>query len=159
GRTYVTPDGMSAEVHLYSDGRFPDVANFAAGNLAIEYHRIGNPGPEAVDNVGIVAFNAVRDEQNPSRLQVLVRVLNFRPTPADGTVELEWRIAGQADFNIDSKEVKLRGRVYQPGDAAKDVQPQDEPGEQVVTFQLNDVEDSADVVLHARLKGWKDQFA
>src|SRR5207249_3329821 len=28
-RQYVTPEGMKAEIHLYSDGRFPDVPNFA----------------------------------------------------------------------------------------------------------------------------------
>src|SRR5919108_6056578 len=61
-RTYVAPEGIAAEVHLFSDGRFPDVPDFAAGNLTLHYHRVGKPGPEAVDNVGIVSCNAARDE-------------------------------------------------------------------------------------------------
>src|SRR5262249_16504305 len=32
-RTYVAAEGLAAEVHLFSDGRFPDVPAFAAGNL------------------------------------------------------------------------------------------------------------------------------
>ena len=44
------------------------------------------PGPDEVNNVGIVGFSATRDEDNPARLQVLVRVLNYRKAPTDVTV-------------------------------------------------------------------------
>ena len=37
-------EAVAAEVHLFSDGRFPDVPGFAAGNLSLEYHRVGRPG-------------------------------------------------------------------------------------------------------------------
>ena len=75
-RTYVPTEGVAAEVHLFSDGRFPDVAGFAAGNLDINYHRIG--AADDSDNVGIVTLNARRDDKGTSNLQVFVRVLNFR---------------------------------------------------------------------------------
>ena len=45
-RTYVAAEGIAAEVHLFSDGRFPDVSGFAAGNLDLNYHRIGKAGPD-----------------------------------------------------------------------------------------------------------------
>src|SRR5205823_6346571 len=44
-RTYVNPDGIVVIVHLFSDGRFPDVPNFSAGNVSLQYHRIGAPAP------------------------------------------------------------------------------------------------------------------
>ena len=69
-------EGVAAEVHLFSDGRFSDVADFAAGNLDLNYHRIG--AADDSDNVGIVAFNAVAQRQGPGNLHVFLRVLNFR---------------------------------------------------------------------------------
>jgi hypothetical protein len=155
-RTYVAAEGIAATVHLYSDGRFPDVPQFAAGNLSLQYHRIGAPGAESVNNVGIVTMNAVRDEKDSSKLQVFIRLLNFRKEPANVTVELEWRVA-QADLKIDRKEVNLPARVVELGE--KNAVVRDDPGERVVTFDLDDVDEASDVVLHARLKGWRDQFA
>src|SRR5437870_3010709 len=71
GRTYVLPQGTAAEVHLFSDGRFPPLSEAALaglssrlagneralGNLNLRYHMSGKPG---TDNIGIVSFNAVR---------------------------------------------------------------------------------------------------
>ena len=65
-------------VHLFSDGRFPDAPDFATGNLRVQFHAIGQPGPD-VDNVGIVGFSATRDDFDPSRMFVNVRVQNYRP--------------------------------------------------------------------------------
>jgi hypothetical protein len=145
-RTYVAPEGVAAEVHLFSDGRFPDVPAFAAGNLALVYHRAGAAGADLVNNVGIVSFSAVRDEKDPSKLQVFARLLNFRKQPADVTVELEWREAKQADFKLREQKVRLDGRLVNPGEGA-------------VTFDLADVDETVDVLLHARLKDHRDQFA
>jgi hypothetical protein len=156
-RTYVQPDSIAADVHLFSDGRFPDVPNFAAGSLTLNYHRVGSPGPAAVDNVGIVTFNAVRDEANPSRLQVFVRVLNYRANPVEVTVELEWRVGDQADLKLKDQAVSLPRRHYNaPEDKNEPVE--DVPGEGAVTFDLEDVDEASQVLLHARLKGWRDQF-
>ena len=67
-RTYVSNEGISTEVHLYSDGRFPTVPEFALGNLNVHYHGAGKfvleaaakqgekdalkPAPDSSDNVG-----------------------------------------------------------------------------------------------------------
>jgi hypothetical protein len=157
-RTYVDVEveAVAAEVHLFSDGRFPDVPNFAAGNLTLHYHRVGRPGPEAVDNLGIVGCNAVRDENDPSRLQVFVRVLNFRRDPADVTLELTWQVGERRDS--DARGQRVKGRTYQPGNPEKNEPPQDNPGEAVFTFDLPDVDDSSDAVIHARLVGLRDAF-
>jgi hypothetical protein len=155
-RTYVSPDGIAAEVHLFSDGRFPDVPGFAAGNLSLEFHRIGVPGPESVNNIGIVSLNAVRDEKDASRLQVFVRLLNFRKEPAEVTVALEWGQAGREDLSRAEKPLPLPARVVETGDKGEAVR--DRPGEGALTFELNDVDESADFVIHARIENHRDQF-
>jgi hypothetical protein len=157
-RTYVAPEGVAAEVHLFSDGRFPDVPSFSSGNLDLTFHRIGNPGPEEVDNIGIVNLNAVRDEQDPSRVQVFARVLNFRPAAANVRLEVEWRTPGQAGFNLREKQLNLPARAVAPGDPEKNEPPTDAPGEASATFDLGEVDDDAQVVLHARLRDLHDQF-
>src|SRR5437879_10359661 len=37
-RTYVAAEGLPTEVHLFSDGRFPDMPDFSLGNLDIRFH-------------------------------------------------------------------------------------------------------------------------
>jgi hypothetical protein len=157
-RTYVAAEGIAAEVHLFSDGRFPDVPSFSSGNLDLHYHRIGRAGPEEVDNVGIVTLNAVRDEKDPAKLQVFARVLNFRPAAADVRVEVEWRTPGRAGFNLREQALNLPARVVTAGDAEKGELPTDAPGEGVATFDLGDIDDSSQVVVHARLRDVQDQF-
>src|SRR5262245_15170861 len=94
-RLYVEAEGLPAEVHLFSDGRFADVPGFALGNLHLHYHAVGRPGPTAVDNVGLVSLAAQRDEKDPRLLHVFGRVRNYRPRPASVRVQLEVRVAGE----------------------------------------------------------------
>ncbi len=118
-RTYVPAEGIAAEVHLFSDGRFPDVSEFAAGNLDLKYHRVGK---DDQDNIGIVTFSATRDEQTPGRVRVLVNVRNFGNRPARARVELEVRGKNPADYKRyvypadaeggNSRFMDLKPRVY-----------------------------------------------
>lgn len=151
-RTYVSAEGQDTEVHLYSDGRFADLPEFALGNLNIHYHMAGLPGPEAVDNVGLVTFNCLRDEQDPSRLRVFARVLNFRTTPVEARVQLDLHVDGQLR-GVYEKVVDLPARrvtsIKEPG--KEDPIVRDEPGERSAVFELTDVGDRANTVLHARL--------
>ena len=71
------PEGIAAEVHLFSDGRFPDVPAFAAGNLTMNYHRIGKPGPRRTTSASSPSTPPATS-RTPAKLQVFVRVLNFR---------------------------------------------------------------------------------
>jgi hypothetical protein len=158
-RSYVSPDGISAEVHLFSDGRFPDVPAFAAGNLSLNYHRTGAAVPDMVNNIGIVSFSAVRDDKDSARLQVFVRMLNFRKESARVTVELEWGPPGGANLNLREAEVRLPARLLEISDPKKNQPARDTPGEGAVTFDLDDVDEASDVLLHVRLKNHRDQFA
>ncbi len=161
-RTYVDVqvEAVAAEVHLYSDGRFPDVPGFSAGNLGLNYHQVGKTGPEAVDNIGIVAFNAVRDETGTGKVQLFARVLNFRPEPAAVRVELEVRSGGRLK-DILRESLDLPARKLRPADAPAaegGEGPADRPGEGAVTFDLTGLDDSTGAELHARLLGVKDAF-
>jgi hypothetical protein len=147
-------------VHLFSDGRFPDVPGFSAGNLGINYHAVGKPGAEAVDNVGLVALNAVRDESGSGKVQVFARALNFRPEPVALRVELEVRADGKLK-GILREPLELPARKIRPADAPADEGeggPADRPGEGAVTFDLTGLDDSARVELHAKLLSVKDSF-
>ncbi|MGL4550858.1 MAG: vWA domain-containing protein, partial [Gemmataceae bacterium] len=153
-RQYVAADGIAADVHLYSDGRFPDVPNFAAGNLSLHYHRAGAAGLENAFNAGIVTLNAVRDEKDPSKLLVYARVMNFGKERAEPVLELRW-----GDANLKDAALSIPGR-FVDGTA-------DRPEEASHTFELPDIDEASDVVIHARLmrrsaagvQPWRDQFA
>jgi hypothetical protein len=151
-RTYVPAEGIPTEVHLFSDGRFADQADFALGNLNVHFHAAGNPGPENVDNLGLVTFNALRDEQDASKLQVFVRALNFRNRPVQAKVQLDVLVNGGLTA-IQERPLPMPARqvaaIKEPGQ--EDPAVRDTPGEGAATFELSDVDDRANVVLHAKL--------
>src|SRR5205807_1866735 len=102
----------------------------------------------------------IRDEKNPSRLQVFVRVLNYRARPVEVTVELEARV-GEGEGKLLDKQalgLNIRGRAYKRAEPDKNELGQDEPGEGATTFYLENVDETSEVVLHAQLSGWRDQF-
>jgi hypothetical protein len=174
-RVYVAADGIAAEVHLFSDGRFNDLPDFTVGNLSINYHMAGKPTPpgqgkgaatelqENTDNVAIVSFSAARDEQDPSKLQAFVRILNYRNLDVDAPgakVALEVYAGGRLTA-IKEKPLSLKARqVAKFEDAAKgESEIRDTPGEQAVTFDLADIDDRANTYLHAKLTGVNDKLA
>src|SRR5262249_44907809 len=111
----------------------------------------------------IAAADATRDETAPGKVQVFVRVLNYRQTPADVKVRLEVRARDQADLKIyeqpEGGPLRLAARQVSPGDPEKKEPPVDKPGEGVVTFSLQDLNDSDSYIRDANLPGHKDAFA
>lgn len=161
-RTYAAAEGIPADIHLYSDGRFADVPNLALGNLQLTFHSPGSGEPGNADNVGIIRFDAVRDEQDPTRLQAYVRVLNFRNTPVPAGVDLDVLSGGKSVQDVRHKELPLSTRVYQPpvpDDPSPTNTGKDIPGESVAKFDLTGIDENADVTLHVKLTGVKDAFA
>jgi hypothetical protein len=158
-RTYVAAEGMATDVHIYSDGRFPDMPDFSRGNLKFSLHTAGKPGKENVDNVAIVNFSALRDEEDPSKLQVFVRAMNFRPASVQAKILLEIQVNGKLQ-GIKDKSVSLPARKVEPipESGKEEASERDTPGEAAATFELADLDDRANLVLHARLQDNKDQF-
>jgi hypothetical protein len=159
-RVYVPTEGIPTEVHLFSDGRFPDVPDFALGRLDLKFHSIGRAGPDAVDNVGIVNFNAVRDETDPTKLQLFARVVNYRPMAVRAKVQIEVRSEGRLEKVYPPREVSLPARKVVQADKANPDSPRvgDQPGEAGATFELAEFDDRAEFVVRARLLDNKDSF-
>jgi hypothetical protein len=166
-RTYVATEGIPTEIHLYSDGRFPDVAEFALGNLSVQYHPIGRMEAEAADNLGLVTLNAVRDDRDPTRVQVFAKVYNYQRKEAETHVQLEVLVNGElrgiyeepvGQLGAGGNPVLPARKLVRVEEGREDSPLRDQPGEGVATFQISDVDDRSNVILHARLKGVKDSF-
>jgi len=169
-RTYVAVQGMPAEVHLYSDGRFPPLPDFNLGNLNIQFHVAGpvvleekekgkpelKPAPESSDNIGLVTFNARRDDADPRKLLVFATAMNFRGSPVRSKIQLDVHVNGQLK-GVYEKQVDLPARQVKGEKAGEGKEPvvSDLPGEGSVNFDLDDLDDRNDVVLHARLMNYE----
>lgn len=179
-RTMVEAKGVLAEVHLLSDGRFPlDQSTLdrlkaretgstnPLGNLSLRYHPVGKSGVKGVNNLGIVALDAVRktfdrakvDRFSAQRLQVLARVRNFRNTPVSKADKVFFKL----DLYVDGELVRpmqqhleIEKRTVEV--KAGEVDPQDEPGEATLDFDLPPMNLKRTIVLHAYLDGHKDDF-
>ena len=101
-RTYVPTEGIAAEVHLYSDGGFPAVPDFALANLALEYH--SPPVREKSNNIGVVRLDATRDDAG--QLSVTAGVRNYCDSRVELTVRLD-ALDGNRVTRSYAKPVKL----------------------------------------------------
>src|SRR5438132_1075920 len=170
-RTYAAAEGVPAEVHLFSDGRFPAVPDFTLGNLNVNFHVAGQvileapsgkgeprlkPAPESADNIGLVTFNARRVEADPRRLLVFATVMNYRDSPARSKIQLDVQVNGQLK-GVYEKQVDIPARQVKEEKPGEDKEPviTDSPGEGSVNFDLEDLDDRTEVVLHARLANYE----
>lgn len=78
------PTGPKPEVWLFSDGRASD-RDEASLRSPLHYEKIGT---NSADNVGIVAMNARRNYQDPTKVQIFVRLANFGNKPLNPDLEL-----------------------------------------------------------------------
>lgn len=165
-RQYVPTEGIPADVHLFSDGRFPPPVEFALTNLNLTFHV---PPADGADNLALARLTidrgwlkplpdddendpadatrpvADRDADDPAKATVTAFVKNYRDKPVEKlTVRLEV---------LDAKGNLQRGysRTLRP--AAK--RNQNAAGK-AVQFYLPDMEDGADVTLRAHIEGAKD---
>ncbi len=107
-----------------------------------------------------MTFNAVRDDQDASKMQAFVRIANFRPQPVQAELELEVMVNGQIK-GIQKKPLNLQARqVSKMQEQGKEeATVRDVPGEAAVVFELSDVNDRDITTLHAKLVGVKDDLA
>jgi hypothetical protein len=155
--TYAPIEGTPTEVHIYSDGRFPGVEDFKLGNLKPQFHAAGIPGMENVRNVGITGASVEREEKEPSKLQVFAGLKNNCPFAVTARVELTVSVNGQRDVRPD-QAVKLKGRIVQePKEGDKEPVPySDEPGEGSAVFELRELDEATEVLLHLRILELRD---
>jgi von Willebrand factor type A domain/Aerotolerance regulator N-terminal len=165
-RQYVPTEGVPADVHLFSDGRFPTPAEFALTNLNITYHvppAIGadnlalarltldrgwiKPFPDDGENDPADPAPAVgdRDADDPRKATITAFVRNYRDKPLDKlVVRLEV-------LNPQGELVRGYSRTIRPA-ARRD----QNPAGKAVQFHLPELEEGADITLRARLDGAND---
>jgi len=74
----------AADIELFSDGRIADADKQFVTRGRMRYYRVG----QAVDNVGIVAFDVRRDFERPGILSLFVQVENFGPAAVTSDISL-----------------------------------------------------------------------
>lgn len=154
-RTYVPFEGTPTAVHVFSDGRFPDVPDFALANLSLRYHPVGTPG--AADNVAVTGLDAVRDEAEPERVTVDVEVRAYRDRPTEGVLLVDVLVDGKVHSPLSAKLAVPARKVGSPGATGSDASEK-MAGEQRISLQVEGVPEDTPVVIHARLDGITDSL-
>jgi hypothetical protein len=95
---------MPATMFILSDGGFSTVPSFFLGNLSPQYLPIGLP---EVSNVGILAFSAERNPENPLQTQAYARLHNFGLSEV--TVEVTLSLDGRL---IDARKTTIAADDY-----------------------------------------------
>jgi hypothetical protein len=75
-----------AEIHLFSDGAFPSLAEFENKNLPLVYHRVG----QRANNLGIISVDVRANPEDPSQRAVFVNIGNFSTNAQQTEVELSF---------------------------------------------------------------------
>ncbi|MDM4014914.1 vWA domain-containing protein [Roseiconus lacunae] len=111
-------DPLPADLLIFSDGGFRDVADFNVGNLVPTYLKIGSDSPR---NVGITAFSADRNVERPGDAQAFATVVNFGKDAETFNVSLyvdgQWRDAEAVTLEPD-EEGSLTFALSDQGEAA-----------------------------------------
>jgi hypothetical protein len=162
-RSYVAAEGISAEVHLFTDGCFdvPKEEDFDASKLVLNYHPIGQPGAGAVDNVGIVTVGGQRDdkkgsEDTASTLRIFATVRNDRPRDCSVKVMMKWQLANDPDVHEREQTIALHARTVPEKEEDKEVV--DVRHEENVSFELPNMPLSGVVLVKVWLADHHDKF-
>src|SRR5262245_11353735 len=112
-------DSGRPQLHLFTDGGFPDVKDFSLGSLSLAGPASSEKEGEEKDkekaffnvigkesnNVAIVAMMVRRNDEHPEQLQVFARLFNFSPQPI--TCNSQLLLDGQLK---DAREVTIAGK-------------------------------------------------
>ncbi len=74
------------EIHLFSDGALPNLADFENKNLPLRYHKIG----ERANNAGIVSLEVRANPDDPTQRAIFTRVANFSTNTQRTEIELRF---------------------------------------------------------------------
>jgi von Willebrand factor type A domain/Aerotolerance regulator N-terminal len=170
-RQYVPTEGIPADVHLFSDGRFP-TPEFALTNLTVIYHVPDEGGsanlaitklsvdrgwqkPNPLDNedepgdtTTTMPTVAERDADDPTKVTVTAMVRNYREQSIDTPLTIRLEV-----LNAKGELQRSYARKIRPA-AKKD---QAALGK-AVQFFLPDVPEGAEITLKARIESANDSL-
>jgi len=94
-----------AEIHLFSDGAVPDLAEFENKALPLVFHKVG----EGADNVGIIALEVRPHPDDPTQRAIYTSVANFSADPQTTELELLFN-----DVVVDARSITLETNQTAP---------------------------------------------
>ena len=92
------PDSANPEIHLFSDGAIPNLAEFENKNLPLVYHRIGLSG----NNLGLGSIDVRANPDDATQRAIFTSVVN--PTTNLQPVEIELRFGSEV---VETKSVSV----------------------------------------------------
>jgi hypothetical protein len=125
------------EIHLFSDGAVPDLADFDNKALPLVYHRVG----QSANNIGITALDVRANPENASQRAIYVSVASFFTNAQQTDLELR----------LDGKLLETRPLKIGPGEVSPQIflAAQDHDGVFTVHSTLQDdlaVDNDASIV-------------
>jgi hypothetical protein len=117
-QTAKVEDSGRPQLHLFTDGGFPDVKDFSLGSLSLAGASMDEKDNEKAyfnvigkesNNVAIVGMMVRRNDDHPEQLQVFARLYNFSSEPF--TCNSQLLLDGQLK---DAREVKIPAKSEQP---------------------------------------------
>jgi Ca-activated chloride channel homolog len=125
----LTRDNPQAEVHLFSDGAGPGLAELDSPRLPLVYHRVG----QRAGNLGIVHLDVRANPENPFERAVFATVANA--SNDDRRTEVELRFDGQL--------IDLRSLTVPATNSVSQVFRTTQPRDGVFTVRLTPEDDLA----------------
>ncbi|MFO0937400.1 MAG: BatA and WFA domain-containing protein [Gemmataceae bacterium] len=145
-RTYVATEGIQADVHLYSDGKFPPAADFALENLNLTFHvPPGKNDNGDCDNLAVLRLDAERNPDDAAKVIVRGAVRNYRGKPVPVSVRLDVLNNGNQLAGSYAKKETLPARKDQSSDGSEfefTVPDMPENVDAVFRFTIEDAKDS-----------------
>lgn len=94
------PDQANPEIHLFSDGAIPNLAEFENKNLPLVYHRIG----VRANNLGIASLDVRANPDNQAQRAIFTSIVN--PSTNAQTAEIELRFGNDL---VETKSIPVPG--------------------------------------------------
>jgi Ca-activated chloride channel homolog len=125
----LTRDNPQAEVHLFSDGVGPGLAEVESAGLPLVYHRVG----QRADNLGIVNLDVRPNPENPMERAVFATIANASMLERRTEVEL----------HFDGQLIDVRSLTVPPTNSVPVVFLATQPRDGVLTVRLTAADDLA----------------
>lgn len=104
-------DRRSAEIHLFSDGAVPELAEFENKALPIVFHKVG----QRADNLGITALDARANPEDATQRAIYASVANFSSNNLSADLELYFQSNGSDSRSLlETRPLTVSGQQTAP---------------------------------------------